>query len=43
MNKKEYVMGMDNIYTFHQILIVAKELGVMIFGSEREKIGCPPK
>ena len=43
MNKNKYVMGMDNVFTFHQILIVAKELGVMIFGTERETIACLPK
>ena len=31
---------MDNVFTFRQILIVAKELGVMIFGTEKETIGC---
>ena len=34
---------MDNYFTFHHILIVAKELGVMVFGTERKTIGCRPK
>ena len=42
-NIKKYVMGMDDVFTFHHILIVAKELGVMIFGIERKVIGCLPK
>ena len=43
MNKNKYVVGMDSVFTFHQILLVAKELGVMIFGTERETIGYLPK
>ena len=34
---------MDNVFNFRKILIVAKELGVVIFGTERETIGCPTK
>ena len=43
MIQKNYVMGMDDVFTFHHILIVAKELGVMIFGIESKVIGCLPK